>query len=80
MIQLLIFKEIIAEASWEGTAFIALYDRSGLTLLHSNENLIGRCLSGKYALSIRQFAHAYPSPTAKFQIKSICYHLAFLLL
>jgi two-component system sensor histidine kinase HydH len=37
-----IFKEIITEASWEGIAFIALYDRSGLTLLHSNENLIGR--------------------------------------
>ncbi len=37
-----IFKEIVTEASWEGIAFIALYDRSGLTLLHSNENLVGR--------------------------------------
>lgn len=37
-----IFKDIITEASWEGIAFIALHDRSGLTLLHSNENLVGR--------------------------------------
>jgi two-component system, NtrC family, sensor histidine kinase HydH len=37
-----IFKEIVTDSSWEGIAFIALYDRSGLTLLHSNENLVGR--------------------------------------
>ncbi len=37
-----IFRDIITEASWEGIAFLALYDRSGLTLLHSNENLVGR--------------------------------------
>jgi two-component system sensor histidine kinase HydH len=37
-----IFKDIITEASWEGIAFLALYDRTGLTLLHSNENLVGR--------------------------------------
>ena len=37
-----IFRDIITEASWEGIAFMALYDRSGLTLLHSNENLVGR--------------------------------------
>ena len=37
-----IFRDIITEASWEGIAFLALYDRRGLTLLHSNENLVGR--------------------------------------
>ncbi len=37
-----IFKEIVADSSWEGIAFIALYDKSGLTLLHSNKNLVGR--------------------------------------
>jgi len=37
-----IFRDIITEASWEGIAFMALYDRNGLTLLHSNENLVGR--------------------------------------
>ncbi|HTZ17706.1 MAG TPA: ATP-binding protein [Dissulfurispiraceae bacterium] len=37
-----IFRDIITEASWEGIAFIALYDKEGLTLLHSNENLTGR--------------------------------------
>ena len=37
-----IFRDIITEASWEGIAFMALYDRSGMTLLHSNENLVGR--------------------------------------
>jgi len=37
-----IFRDIVTEASWEGIAFLALYDRTGLTLLHSNENLVGR--------------------------------------
>lgn len=37
-----IFKEIITEGRWEGIAFIALYDITGTTVLHSNENLIGR--------------------------------------
>ncbi|MFZ6007978.1 MAG: hypothetical protein ACOYU2_10045, partial [Nitrospirota bacterium] len=37
-----IFKEIITEGRWEGIAFIALYDKNGTTILHSNENLIGR--------------------------------------
>ena len=37
-----IFRDIITEASWEGIAFMALYDRSGMTLVHSNENLVGR--------------------------------------
>ena len=37
-----IFRDIITEASWEGIAFMALYDESGMTLLHSNENLVGR--------------------------------------
>jgi two-component system, NtrC family, sensor histidine kinase HydH len=37
-----VFSEIISGASWEGIAYIALYDRNGLTLLHSNETLVGR--------------------------------------
>ncbi|HMK56323.1 MAG TPA: hypothetical protein VK448_06790, partial [Dissulfurispiraceae bacterium] len=37
-----IFRDIITEASFDGIAFMALLDRSGLILLHSNENLIGR--------------------------------------
>ncbi|WP_333655895.1 two-component system sensor histidine kinase NtrB [Dissulfurispira sp.] len=37
-----IFKEIITEGRWEGIAFIALYDKNGTIILHSNENLIGR--------------------------------------
>ncbi|MBI5213159.1 MAG: ATP-binding protein [Nitrospirae bacterium] len=37
-----IFKDIITESKWEGIAFIALYDKKGKILLHSNENLIGR--------------------------------------
>jgi two-component system, NtrC family, sensor histidine kinase HydH len=37
-----IFEEIVTDSSWEGIAFIALYDKSGLTLLHSNKNLVGR--------------------------------------
>ena len=37
-----IFRDIITEASFDGIAFMALLDRSGLILLHSNENLMGR--------------------------------------
>ncbi len=37
-----IFSDILTGASWEGIAYIALYDKSGLTLLHSNEALVGR--------------------------------------
>ncbi|MBZ0155966.1 MAG: histidine kinase [Alphaproteobacteria bacterium] len=37
-----VFRDIITEGRWEGIAFLALYDRRGTTLLHSNENLIGR--------------------------------------
>jgi two-component system sensor histidine kinase HydH len=37
-----IFKDIITGGRWEGIAFIALYDKNGTTILHSNENLIGR--------------------------------------
>lgn len=44
-----IFKEIITEGRWEGIAFIALYDKRGATLLHSNENLIGRQVQDTHA-------------------------------
>lgn len=37
-----IFKRIVAEGRWEGIAYISLYDKSGVTLLHSNENLVGK--------------------------------------
>ena len=37
-----IFRDIIADGTWEGIAYISLYDAAGLVLLHSNENLIGR--------------------------------------
>jgi two-component system sensor histidine kinase HydH len=37
-----IFKEIITGGRWEGIAFVGLYDKDGITILHSNENLIGR--------------------------------------
>ncbi|MCX8069878.1 MAG: hypothetical protein N2738_05180, partial [Thermodesulfovibrionales bacterium] len=37
-----LFRDIINEGKWEGIAFIGLYDINGLTLLHSNNNLIGR--------------------------------------
>ncbi len=40
-----IFRDIINEAKWEGIAFIALYDKQGKILLHSNHNLIGRVVS-----------------------------------
>lgn len=40
-----IFRDIINEGKWEGIAFIALYDRTGITILHSNKNLIGRTIS-----------------------------------
>ncbi len=37
-----IFRDIITEASWEGIAFMALYDKGGMTIMHSNENLVGK--------------------------------------
>lgn len=37
-----IFTTIISEGRWQGIAFLALYDKDGTTILHSNENLIGR--------------------------------------
>lgn len=40
-----IFRDIINEGKWEGIAFIALYDRTGVTILHSNKNLIGRTVT-----------------------------------
>lgn len=35
-----IFKDIILSERWEGIAFLAFYDREGVTILHSNEKLI----------------------------------------
>ncbi len=43
-----IFKDIITDGQWEGIAFIALYDRGGAIMLHSNENLMGRHVEDEY--------------------------------
>lgn len=43
-----IFKDIITEGMWEGIAFIALYDKNGTTILHSNENLIGKRMQDEF--------------------------------
>lgn len=37
-----LFWEIISKGRWEGIAFLALYDRDGRIVLHSNTRLIGR--------------------------------------
>lgn len=49
-----IFKKIITEGRWEGIAFIALYSRDGLTVLHSNENLIGRQVQDKVIKTVAE--------------------------
>ena len=43
-----IFADIIMKEGWEGIAFLALYTREGLTVLHSNENLINRKIEDPY--------------------------------
>ncbi len=37
-----IFKDIVTVGRWEGVAFIALYNKTGITILHSNESLINK--------------------------------------
>jgi two-component system sensor histidine kinase HydH len=37
-----IFTDIIEEGRWEGIAFLGLYSKDGLTMLHSNQNLINK--------------------------------------
>lgn len=37
-----LLRDIITEGVWEGIAFLALYDRDGRTVLHSNARLLGR--------------------------------------
>lgn len=37
-----IFSGIITGGKWQGIAFLALYDTAGLTILHSNQNLIDK--------------------------------------
>jgi two-component system sensor histidine kinase HydH len=57
-----IFTNIITGGRWQGIAFLALYDRHRLTLLHSNENLIGRKiedLSIRKALETSEPAYEY---------------------
>ncbi|MDH5202802.1 MAG: hypothetical protein OEW69_06055, partial [Nitrospirota bacterium] len=48
-----IFKDIILSERWEGIAFLAFYDREGVTILHSNEKLINsRIDTSKLALPL----------------------------
>ncbi len=37
-----LFRDIITEGKWEGIAFIALYDKNGTAILHSNDKLVGK--------------------------------------
>ncbi len=37
-----IFKDIVTVGRWEGVAFIALYNKTGITILHSSESLINK--------------------------------------
>lgn len=37
-----LLRDIISDGAWEGIAFLALYDRGGRTVLHSNARLLGR--------------------------------------
>lgn len=37
-----LFPELVRTARWEDLAFLALYDREGTVVLHSNPNLVGR--------------------------------------
>ncbi|MCX8031653.1 MAG: ATP-binding protein [Thermodesulfovibrionales bacterium] len=39
-----IFTNIVTEGKWEGIAFLALYNHEGLTVIHSNEELINRTI------------------------------------
>lgn len=57
-----IFRDIVAEGIWEGVAFMALYDETGVTLLHSNENLINKKIDDdfiKKALLIKDAFYDY---------------------
>ncbi|MCK7471046.1 MAG: hypothetical protein MZU95_09835 [Desulfomicrobium escambiense] len=43
-----IFSDILRKGvAWAGIALVALYDDWGLTVLHSNENLVGRKIADK---------------------------------
>jgi len=57
-----IFKDIILSERWEGIAFLAFYDREGVTILHSNEKLINtRINTSKLASTLNagtpEFSH-----------------------
>ena len=57
-----IFRDIVTEGKWEGIAFLALYDEKGITLLHSNENLIGKKTDDEFlkkALSSKEAVYDY---------------------
>ncbi len=49
-----IFTDIINEGRWEGIAFIALYDKDGKILLHSNRNLIGRIVNDSLLSTVNE--------------------------
>ena len=46
-----IFRDIVTEGRWEGIAFIALYNEAGMTILHSNENLINKTVEDEFIKS-----------------------------
>lgn len=57
-----IFVDIVTEGRWEGIAFIALYNESGSTILHSNENLINKVVNDELirkTLSTNETIHGY---------------------
>lgn len=39
-----LLRTVIAEGTWEGVAYIGLYDSTGRTILHSNRNLAGKVI------------------------------------
>lgn len=57
-----IFMDIVTEGRWEGIAFIALYSEEGITVLHSNQNLINKAVDDeliKKTISTGEAIHSY---------------------
>lgn len=43
-----IFSDIVDEGKWEGIAFISLYNEKGVTIMHSNADLINKVVDDDY--------------------------------
>lgn len=57
-----ILKDIVSEDRWEGIAYIALYNEAGITIKHSNENLINKVVDDymlKKTFSSDETIHGY---------------------